>query len=69
MTTKACGYKKHTPITSKKQAGFFGAEYKRGKEGKQKRTGMSQSTLKRHLEEYGGGGHSPVKFRKRNGTA
>jgi len=36
MPGKGCkkGHRKHTPIVSKKQAGFFGAEYARKKAGK-----------------------------------
>lgn len=40
-------------IVSRKQAGFFGAEYARGKKGRSKETGMSQTELKRHLLEWG----------------
>lgn len=54
MTTKGCSGRKHTPIVSKKQAGFFGAEYARKKTGKKGRTDMSKAELKRHLQEYGG---------------
>lgn len=57
MPGKHCGKKggrKHTPIVSKKQRGFFGAEYARGKAGKKKKTGMSQAELKRHLKESKG---------------
>jgi len=53
MTPKA-KHRKHTPIVSKKQRGFFGAEYERGKEGKAKKTDMSQAELKRHLKESKG---------------
>ena len=52
MTTKSCK-KKHTEIVSKKQAAFFGSEYSRAKEGKEKRTDMSRDELKRHLREWG----------------
>jgi len=45
---------KHTPITTKKQQGFFGAEYARKKAGKKGRTGMSKAVLKRHLKESKG---------------
>ena len=48
-----CSGKKHTPIISKKQAGFFGAEYARKKAGKKTRTKMSKVELKRHLLEWG----------------
>lgn len=46
-------HRKHTPIVTKKQARFFGAEYGRRKEGKSTRTDMSTAELKRHLEEWG----------------
>ena len=49
-----CKHKKHTPIVSKKQRGFFGAEYARKKEGKKGRTKMSKAVLKRHLKESKG---------------
>ena len=48
-----CSKRKHTPITSKKQRGFFGAEYSRKKRGLKGRTKMSKKILKQHLEEYG----------------
>lgn len=56
MTTPACkkSGKKHTPITTEKQRGFFGAEYARKKAGKKGKTKMSKATLKAHLEEAGG---------------
>lgn len=55
MTTRACRKKrkKHTPITSRKQARFFGAEYGRKKRGQRGRTKMSKAILKRHLKEWG----------------
>ncbi len=55
MTTKACRKSKrpHTPITTKKQAAFMGAEYGRSKEGKPRETDMSRAELKRHLLEWG----------------
>ena len=46
-------YKKHTPITTKKQARWMGWEYGKGKKGEAKESGMSQSILKKHLEEWG----------------
>jgi len=54
MTTAKCGYKRHTPITSEAQRGFFGAELKRKREGKRGRTKMPQEELVSHLEEAGG---------------
>ena len=54
MTTKTCGGRKHTPIVSKKQAGFFGAEYARKKKGLKGRTSMSRNVLKRHIKEWWG---------------
>ena len=61
MPGKGCGKKrrKHTPIVSKKQQGFFGAEYRRKKRGKKGRTKMSKAVLKRHLKESKG------KFKKK----
>ncbi len=55
MTTKSCkkSGRKHTPITTARQARFFGAELGRTREGKEKRTDMSRAELKRHLEEWG----------------
>ena len=43
--------RKHTPIVSEKQQGFFGAEYARKKKGKAK---MSKAILKSHLKESKG---------------
>ena len=54
MTTKACGYKKHTPIVSEKQRGFFGAELGRKRAGERTKTGMSEKVLSRHLRESKG---------------
>jgi len=57
MPGKGCkrkGHRKHTPIVSKKQRGFFGAEYARKKAGKKDRTKMSKAELKRHLKESKG---------------
>ncbi len=53
MPGKGCKHRKHTPIVSKKQAGFFGAEYARKKAGKKGRTKMGKAELRRHLKEYG----------------
>ena len=56
MTTKACkkSGKKHTPIVSKKQRGFFGAELARKRAGKQTKTEMSEAEMVRHLKESAG---------------
>ena len=56
MPGKHCKKKgrKHTPIVSKKQRGFFGAEYARKKKGKKGKTKMSKTELKRHLKESKG---------------
>ncbi|MEX2738585.1 MAG: hypothetical protein Q6356_005895 [Candidatus Wukongarchaeota archaeon] len=61
MTYKGCGkktksgkHRKHTPIVSEAQQGFFGAEYARKKAGKKGKTGMSKAELRRHLKESKG---------------
>ena len=56
MTSSSClkRHKKHTPIVSKKQRGFFGAELARKRTGKETKTEMSEAELSRHLEESGG---------------
>jgi len=54
MPGKHCKKRKHTPIVSKKQRGFFGAEYKRAKSGKKRKTKMTKAELKRHLKESKG---------------
>ena len=56
MPGKGCGKKgrKHTPIVSKAQRGFFGAEYARKKAGKKGRTDMSLAELRRHIKEAKG---------------
>ena len=56
MTTKACkkSGKKHTPIVSKKQRGFFGAELARKRAGKGTRTDISEEELVSHLKESKG---------------
>jgi len=56
---KHCKKRKHTPIVSRRQRGFFGAEYARKKAGKKGRTKMSKAELKRHLKESKG------KFKKK----
>jgi hypothetical protein len=48
-------HKKHTPITSKKQRGLFGAELARRKKGKGGRMkGITTAELRRHLIESRG---------------
>lgn len=54
MPGKGCKKKRHTPVVSKKQRGFFGAEYARKKAGKKTRTKMTRAELKRHLRESKG---------------
>ena len=46
--------RKHTPITTEAQQGFFGAELARKRAGKQTKTEMSEAELVRHLEESAG---------------
>ena len=52
----SCGKssRKHTPIVSKKQRGFFGAELARKRAGKETKTEMPEAELVRHLEESKG---------------
>ena len=52
--TKSGKRRKHTPIVSEKQQGFFGAEYARKKAGKKGKTEMSKKVLKKHLTESKG---------------
>ena len=54
MPGHGCKKRKHTPITSEAEQGFFGAEYAKKKAGKKGKTGMSKKTLARHLEESKG---------------
>lgn len=55
MTTKACGHKKHTPITSESQRGLFGAELSRRKKGlKARMKGITKKELQSHLKESKG---------------
>lgn len=63
MTTKACGHRSHTPITSEKQRGFFGAELARKRAGKETRTNMSEAVLSSHLREAKGLGSKNVRKR------
>ena len=67
MTTKVCrkSGKKHTPIVSKKQFGFFGAELGRKKRGMKGKTDMSVAELRRHIKEAKGK-KLPLKSKKRS---
>ena len=47
-------HRKHTPIVSEKQRGFFGAELARKRAGKRTKTDMPEAELIRHLEESKG---------------
>ena len=49
-----CNHKRHTPIVSEVQRGFFGAELARKRAGKETKTSMSGAELARHLEESKG---------------
>jgi len=49
------GHRKHTPITSRKQQGFFGAEYERRKKGlRGEMPGITTEELRSHLKESRG---------------
>lgn len=52
--TKSGKHRKHTPIVTEAERGFFGAELQRKREGKQARTGMSEKQLVEHLKESKG---------------
>ncbi|MBM3212384.1 hypothetical protein FJZ33_09195 [Candidatus Poribacteria bacterium] len=55
MTTKACGHRKHTPITSQAQRGLFGGELARRRAGKASRMkGITTEELEKHLHESKG---------------
>jgi len=55
MPGKRCKERKHTPITSKKQRGLFGAELARRKAGKTPRMkGITATELAKHLRESKG---------------
>jgi hypothetical protein len=56
--------RKHTPIVSKKQRGFFGAELHRKRAGQKGKTGMSEEELESHLHESKGKS-LPLKHGKR----
>lgn len=60
----ASKHRKHTPIVSEKQRGFFGSELARKREGKETRTDISEADLVAHLEEVGGK-KLPKKAKKR----
>jgi len=47
-------HRKHTPIVSKAQRGFMGAELARKRAGKRTKTKMSEAELSRHLKESKG---------------
>lgn len=47
-------HRKHTPIVSKKQQGFMGAELARKRAGEKTKTGMTEKQLSQHLEESAG---------------
>lgn len=48
-------HRKHTPITSRKQRGLFGAELARRRAGKARRiTGITTAELEKHLKESKG---------------
>lgn len=49
-----CKHRKHTPIVSKAQQGFMGAELARKRAGKKTKTEMSEAELSRHLKESKG---------------
>lgn len=53
MTYAGCT-RKHTPIVSKAQRGFFGAELRRKRLGKKGKTKMPMAELARHLRESKG---------------
>ena len=57
-------HRKHTPLTSRKQVGFFGAELARKRAGKSTRTDISEADLVSHLKEAGGK-RLPKKTRKK----
>jgi len=61
---KHCKKKKHTPIVSRKQQKFMGAELARKKKGKKGKTKMSKAELRRHLKESKGK-KLPKRARKR----
>ena len=46
--------RKHTPIVSEKQRGFFGAELARKKAGKKTKTKITLADLRSHLKESKG---------------
>jgi len=55
MTGPGCSGRKHTPITSKKQRGLFGAELARRRAGKKGvMSGITTKELESHLHESKG---------------
>jgi hypothetical protein len=67
MTTAGCkkSGRKHTPITSERQRGKFGAEIARRRAGKKRRmAAITTPELEAHLREAGGK-DLPVRSRKR----
>jgi len=70
MPGKGCkkAGRKHTPITSKKQRGLFGAELARRKSGKAgSMPGITTEELRGHLKESKGK-KLPAKARKKRGS-
>lgn len=63
MSYKGCK-RKHTPIISKKQRKFFGAELSRAQANKKRKTEMPIVELKKHLKETKGK-KLPKKARKK----
>jgi hypothetical protein len=54
MPCKGKSKRKHTPITSQKEQGLFGADLRRKRAGEKTVTGMSEADLVSHLEESKG---------------
>ena len=49
------GHRAHTPITTRAQRGFFGAELRRARKGqRRKASSLSEAELERHLHEAKG---------------
>jgi len=59
--------RKHTPIVSEKQRGFFGAELARKRSGKKTKTEMSEEDLVEHLHESAGKDLPSSKMEKQGG--
>jgi len=64
MTT----HRKHTPIVSEKQRGFFGAELARKRAGKKTKTDMPEAELVRHLKESKGKKLPSIAKKKRSSS-